>query len=250
MHERTSRILAPIDSIEVRDSAVADGSYTIRGHAAVFDKLSLDLGGFQEKIAPGAFTNALSRNPDVLAVWDHDTRYTLARTLNGTLELREDPYGLHNWMRVAPTSYAADLRVLMERGDITQASFMFTIERESWAWSGDDADPIIATVEEVGELYDVTVTGRGAYPQTDQSIVHGRAARLDQALREGRIPGMTLDDARKRGIVIEDPKAAPDERAAEDAAAEAKAEGQRNRELLLARARAQLNRAGASLPKG
>lgn len=217
--ERRSFVRTDIANLVVRDSGNGDGAYTIRGHAAVFDKLSLDLGGFQEKIAPGAFTTVLNGNPDVLAVWDHDTRYTLARTLNNTLELREDPYGLHTWMRVAPTSYAADLRVLMERGDITQASFMFTIERETWTITEqpDGKDLVIATVEEVGDLYDVTVTGRGAYPQTDMSIAQGRSARFETALREGRVPGLTLDQARERGLITGDPEPAPDQPAGEDA---------------------------------
>lgn len=226
-------------TVQVRDSGAGDGSFTIRGHAAVFNKLSLDLGGFQEKIAPGAFTNALSGNPDVLAVWDHDTRYTLARTLNNTLELREDPYGLHSWMRVAPTSYAADLRVLMERGDISQASFMFTIERETWEISqrADGTEQIVATVEEVGELFDVTVTGRGAYPQTDMSVVQGRSQRLTNALQEGRVPGLSLDQALTRGLVSEDPgRPTPVEGEGSDATAET---GGPSRELLLARVKAQ-----------
>jgi len=199
-----TRILAPLDDAEVRDSGVGDGSYTIRGHAAVFNRLSLDLGGFREKIDPGAFTNVLDRKPDVLAVWDHDTRYTLARTLNGTLELREDPLGLHNWMRVAPTSYASDLRVLMERGDIDQASFMFTIAQERAEWSGNENDPVVFTIEEVGDLYDVTVTGRGAYPQTTQNVVQSSlGARLAKVIREDRAGGLTLDDARSAGLITE-----------------------------------------------
>lgn len=207
------------DEPRVRDSGTGDG-YTIRGHAAVYNKLSLDLGGFQEKIAPGAFDRSLAGNPDVLAVWDHDTRYILARTMNNTLELRSDPYGLHCWMRVAPTSYASDLRLLMERGDITQASFMFTIERESWAITerADGSELIVATVEEVKDLYDVTVCGRGAYPQADMAVAQGARMRqrLTTALHEGRVPGLTLDEARSRGLVTEDPAAEPVRPAAED----------------------------------
>jgi HK97 family phage prohead protease len=195
--QRTTYALAPLSNIEVRDSGAGDGSYTIRGHAAVFGRASLDLGGFTERIAPGAFKNVLDRNPDVLAVWDHDTRYTLASTTNGTLELREDPIGLHTWMRVVPTSYAADLRLLLETKTLTQASFMFTIESETWTVTerADGTEEVVSTINEIGELYDVTVTGRGAYPQTDMSVVtHARAARLDQAIREGRVPGRTLPD--------------------------------------------------------
>ena len=252
--ERRTAFVADVENLEVRDSGVGDGSYTIRGHAAVFNKLSLDLGGFKEKLDPGAFGPALNRNPDVLAVWDHDTRYTLAATKNKTLELREDPYGLHNWIQVAPTSYAADLRVLMERGDITQASFMFSIKRERYEWAGGEDDPIIFTIEEVGELYDVTVTGRGAYPQTDQTIVHSRSMRLVNALREGRVPGLTLDDARERGIVtpdildgIEHPEVAPRLAAVSEAVAQERAAEKRRKAQGMAR---RVRIAKSTMPKG
>lgn len=171
-HVRASHLTLdpfPVDGIEVRDSNAGDGQFTVRGHASVFNRLSLDLGGFKEKIARGAFTNVLDKTPDVHALWDHDTRWTLARTRNKTLELREDPLGLHTWARIAPTTYAADLRVLMERGDIDQMSFAFTVEKDTWEI--DENDEITRTITEVRDLYDVTVTAQGAYPQTDVSLV-------------------------------------------------------------------------------
>ena len=178
--ERRTAFVAPIQNVQVRDSGDPNTAYTVTGHAAVFDSLSLDLGGFREKIDPGAFANALGRSPDVLAVIDHDTRWTLGRTLNGTLELSEDDKGLRFFLRVAPTSYAADLRILLERGDISQCSFMFTIAEERYEVIGeDDREIVVFTIEEVGELYDVTICGRGAYPQTDVSLV--RKARTDLA---------------------------------------------------------------------
>lgn len=208
---RRSGIYAPLEDVEVRDAGGGVGSYTIRGHAAVFDRLSMDLGGFREKIDPGAFTNVLDRNPAVLADWDHDTRWILGATANGTLELRETPRGLHYWSRVAPTSYAADLRVLMERGDIAGASFMFTIERERWeiVENADGTETVTATIEEIGELYDVTVTGRGAYPQADSSLAMFRARRFEEAKTSGRIPGWAEGRT----------EAAPDSPAAEEGVA-------------------------------
>lgn len=170
------RRLFPIEIEDVRDSRAGDGQFTIRGHAAVFDQWSLDLGGFREKIAKGAFDDVLSDNPDVWLLWDHDPRWTLARTTNKTLELRTDPRGLHYWGRVAPTSYASDLRVLLERGDIDQASFAFTVKRDEWKITGEDEDEKVErTILEVGELYDVTVTAMGAYPQTDSQMAAARA---------------------------------------------------------------------------
>jgi hypothetical protein len=197
--EREQREL-PIVVDEVRDSRTQDGQFTLRGHAAVFDQFSLDLGGFREKIDRAAFDNVLDRNPDAWLLWDHDTRFVLARTTNKTLELRIDPRGLHYWARVAPTSYAADLRLLMERGDIDQASFAFTVKRDDWniiEGEGGDEERVERTILEVGELYDVTVTAMGAYPQTDSQVVAERA--IDYATTNGRLAGGARAAAERSG---------------------------------------------------
>lgn len=176
----------PIEDVQWRASGAGEGQLTVRGHASVFDRLSLDLGGFRERIAKGAFTRVLDSNPDVHALWDHDTKFVLARTKNKTLELREDPVGLHFWAKVADTSYAKDLRLLMERGDIDQASFTFTVARDEWEI--DEDENVTRTILEIDELYDVTVTAQGAYPQTDTSVVAHMRSRLKAEISEGRLP--------------------------------------------------------------
>src|SRR5215208_7028942 len=72
---------------EVRESGDPSSSYYMKGHAAVFNKWSLDLGGFRERIKKGAFDEVISRDPHVLHVIDHDTRMVLSSTRNKTLEL-------------------------------------------------------------------------------------------------------------------------------------------------------------------
>lgn len=197
--ERRTAFACPITHVEVRDSGDPSTAYTVTGHAAVFDSLSLDLGGFREKIDPGAFTAALSRSPDVLAVIDHDTRWTLGRTTNGTLELSEDDKGLRFFLRVAPTSYAADLRILLERGDISQCSFMFTIaEERSEVVAADDREFVVFTIEEIGELYDVTICGRGAYPQTDVALARKAKSDLAAELIASRAATLAGDKTQDR----------------------------------------------------
>ena len=159
----------PLGDVQFADSGSEPGARTMRGHAAVFDRASHDLGGFRTKIAKGAFDRVLDGDPDVHLVWDHDTRYTLARTKNKTLELRADPYGLHTWAHMAPTSYAEDLAVLMERGDIDQMSFACDIGADEWF--EDDEGEITRTITEVSALYDVTICAQGAFPQTDSQLV-------------------------------------------------------------------------------
>lgn len=168
----------------------AAGQMTVRGHAAVFDRLSLDLGGFRERIAPGAFGSVLDRKPDVHLLWDHDTSKPLARTLSSKylLELREDPAGLHFYARVAPTPTAEELRTLMEGQVVDQASFAFTVERDEWEI--DEDEDITRTILEVRDLYDVTITAKGAYPQTDTAVVRSL---MQSAMDSGRLP----EEARK-----------------------------------------------------
>jgi HK97 family phage prohead protease len=182
---REHRVL-PLDDVEWRASGSGEGELTVRGHAAVFNRSSLDLGGFRETIDPHAFDNVLDTNPDVHALWDHDTRLVLARTTNKTLELRADPIGLHFWAKVANTSYAKDLRLLMERGDVNQASFAFTVARDEW--TVDDKEQVTRTILEVDQLYDVTVTAQGAYPQTDTSVVKHLRSRISSEIDEGNLP--------------------------------------------------------------
>jgi len=179
---------------EPADSGAAAGAFTVRGHAAVFDSWSLDLfagmaGSFRERIARGAFDDVLERHPNVFLLWDHDTRYALARTpASKGLELRIDPRGLHFWARVTPTSYSDDLRALMAAGIIDEASFAFTVARDEWRIAEtDDGDEVVErTILEVGELYDVTITAMGAYPAADSQLVASRA--LAYARSSGRLP--------------------------------------------------------------
>jgi HK97 family phage prohead protease len=158
----------PVDKIEIR--AKDDGSYTFEGHAAVFDEMSDDLGGgfgsFREMLKRGAFKGVLK--DDVRLLFNHNPDLVLARTTSGTLKLTEDPRGLKVIADVAPTSYASDLRVLLERGDVSQMSFAFRIgEAGADEWHEDEDGNVTRTILRVGEMFDVSAVTYPAYPQTD-----------------------------------------------------------------------------------
>ena len=55
----------------------AEGKDVVMGHAAIFNTLSEDLGGFRERIEPGAFDGVLEN--DVRAYFNHDPNYLLGR---------------------------------------------------------------------------------------------------------------------------------------------------------------------------
>ena len=72
----------PIDRIEVREE---DNSEKIVMYPAIFNSWSQDLGGFKERIKPGAFKESIE-NDDIIAAFNHDNNMILGRNVSGTLE--------------------------------------------------------------------------------------------------------------------------------------------------------------------
>lgn len=182
---------AAVDRAEVR-SVNEDGSFDFEGHAAVFDSLSEDLGfpglgSFHETIKRGAFKDVL--DDDVRFLFNHDPNLVLARSTSGTLELAEDPKGLLATANVAPTSYAQDIRVLLDRGDISQMSFGFFVGEDEWHEDSDGN--VTRTIHRFAELFDVSVVTFPAYPETD--AVARALRKLDR--------GESLADEEQRAIV-------------------------------------------------
>jgi HK97 family phage prohead protease len=174
------RRLCPFGFSEIRDSGAGEGVWTSRGHASVFNSMSLDLGGFREKVARAAFDDVLRREGlDTHLLWDHSTHLALARTLSVKypLELGIDDRGLTWWARMPPTHTAHDLRILMEGGVIDQASFAFTVAEDEWEIENEGRadERLIRTITKIGDLFDVTITAQGAYPQADSSVVRSYA---------------------------------------------------------------------------
>jgi len=162
------RRVAPVTT-EIRSEG--DGSWTLVGHAAVFDSRSQSLGGFHEVIQRGAFRKVLRQDGlDVRALFNHDQNQVLGRTTNGTLTLTEDPKGLRYEVNVADTSYGRDLRVLLERGDVTQSSFAFKVGKDGQTWSDEEDGTMLRTITEFGDLLDVSPVTYPAYSATSSSI--------------------------------------------------------------------------------
>lgn len=163
------RRVAPVTT-EVRSNQ--DGSWTLIGHAAVFDSMSENLGGFREVIQRGAFRKVL-KNPDlaVKALFNHDQNLVLGSNTNGTLTLSEDPTGLRYEVQVADTSYGRDLRVLLERGDVTQSSFAFKVAQDGQSWSDQEDGTLLRTITDFTDLLDVSPVTYPAYKSTTSVAV-------------------------------------------------------------------------------
>lgn len=158
----------PLSGVEVR--AKDEGGFSFRGTAAVFDQLSDDLGGFREQIKRGAFKKVL--DDDVRLLYNHDPNYVLARNGSGTLKLTEEPRGLVAEADIPDLSYARDIAVLLERGDVSQMSFAFRLDYHddgAQAWEEADGE-VIRTISRFSELFDVSIVTYPAYPQTDAGV--------------------------------------------------------------------------------
>lgn len=163
-----------IDAEDLRATEPSeDGeSLKVRGHAAVFDTLSGNLGGFREIIAPGAFSSAIKRD-DVRALYNHDPNQILGRVKSGTLRMWEDEIGLAVEIDLPNTERGRDLHEMIRRGDVDQMSFGFGVEvddkgerRERWQKVNGEH---VRTVE-AAKLYDVSPVVYPAYTSTDVSV--------------------------------------------------------------------------------
>lgn len=165
-------------------------SRTVRGYAAKFNKRSENLGcgsyQFFEVIEPGAFDDVL--NDDVRALFNHDENLILARSKNGagTLRIGTDETGL--WYEFdAPTTQAGnDLLESLERGDVDQSSFSFSVDKDGQSWvetqEGDGPIVTIRTIKKFSKLYDVSPVVFPAYLDTDV------ATRSLKEFREAQTP--------------------------------------------------------------
>jgi HK97 family phage prohead protease len=108
--------------------AEGDGN-TFVGYAAVFNSPSEPL-PFIERIAPGAFAKSLrARKQDIKLYVNHNSDMVLASRRSGSLRLSEDSIGLRVEADLPDTSYARDLKDLMQRGIVDKMSFGFQVDK-------------------------------------------------------------------------------------------------------------------------
>lgn len=152
----------PLTELRVEAGDGEDAPPKITGYAAVFDQLSQPImGQFREKIEPGAFGKALRGKPDIRALFNHSADYVLGRTSAKTLSLAQDERGLAVEIMPPDTVWARDLMASMQRGDIDQMSFAFSVGKDEWS-----QDLKERTIREVAQLFDISVVTFPAYPQT------------------------------------------------------------------------------------
>ena len=152
-----------------------NGERIIEGYAALYDN-ETNIGPFKESISRGAFDNALNNeNLDVRALINHDPSLIIGRTKSGSLELTSDDVGLKYRVKLGNQQYATDLYESIQRGDISQSSFAFTIKDQTWS-----EDRSSRSVDEVAQLLDVSPV---TYPAYKEATV---VAREEEQVKEIR----------------------------------------------------------------
>lgn len=200
--------------VDVRD--LDTRGRTVVGYAAVYGAESGDLGGFRERIAPGAFAGVL--DADVRCLLNHDPNVVLGRTKSGTMRLADDQRGLR--FEVDLPESRSDLREAVGRGDLDGASFRFQVGDEEW-----DGD--LRTVKTVKSLHDVTLATYPAYPASsielrtrpENTTTAAEPQENDTMETEDRNEAQTSEQTEDRtegGLQVEDRAAVAEERSVED----------------------------------
>lgn len=155
-----------IRTINVQDLELRmDGDKpTVIGYGAVFNSMSNDLGGFREYIGKEAFEGRLE--DDVRFLINHDG-LPLARTTNGTLRLSVDEKGLKYEAKMPNTTQAKDLMELLKDGTVSQSSFAFIVEDDSWEMK-DGMN--IRTINKISRLFDVSAVTYPAYNEASSNV--------------------------------------------------------------------------------
>lgn len=177
---------------ESRAESNDSGKMEINGKGAVFNQYA-NMGWFVEVIQPGFFDSA--NMEECACLFNHDPNIILGRKKSGTLELAVDSEGL-GYRAVLPES-RKDVYEAIERGDVYQSSFAFTIRKAKWeSRTPDDFKGIfseseiqrltyggqidVRVLEQADRVYDVSPVVYPAYAGASVS------AYSEEALKEER----------------------------------------------------------------
>ena len=105
-----------------------DDKMRIGGLGAVFNRIANIGGWFLERIEPGFFDEC--DMDSAACLFNHDQNLVLGRKKSGTLQLKVTKDGL-DYTADLPAS-RADVFESIERGDVYQSSFAFTVRKARW----------------------------------------------------------------------------------------------------------------------
>lgn len=151
-------------AVELR--AGGDAAPRIGGYAAKFNRLSQNLGGFVERIAPGFFDSSRDAGwRGVMARYNHEL--LLGTTTAGSLRLGLDETGLDYEVDLLDDQDSQRVLKLVQRGDVSQSSFAFYVAEDDWSMT-EQGFPLRTLVG--GTLVDVAPVDQPAYLDTSTGL--------------------------------------------------------------------------------
>ena len=131
----------------------------VTGYAAVFNRSSIKIGWFKEKIAPGAFEG--TDMSDVLCLLNHDQNIIYARKFGtcNTLKLFTDVTGLKYEFESPNTQEGRNLQVNIGLINIMHSGIIFTSEKDEWTRLKGDKDGALElrTITKIKKLFTVSI---------------------------------------------------------------------------------------------
>ena len=176
----TSPVISKDREYRAFELRAADGEMTVEGYAAIFESpavlYSYDGVDYREVIDREAFSGA--QMADVVMNYNHQGK-PVARTKNGTLQLRVDSTGLQIRADLSGTEEGRRLYEEIRGGYIDKMSFAFTVSEDSY-----DRDIHTRRILGIQRLYDVAAVDLPAYDATNisaRSYFSAEAEKADRA---------------------------------------------------------------------
>ena len=171
-----------LEGLELRDG---DSGQTIRGMAIPFNRNSADLGGFIERIEPGAVKSV--DDTDVVMLWQHDSTDPITRQSSG-LELEVRKSGL--WFEAPASDFTERQLDLLQRGVVRHMSFGFLTIEDEWQ---QETKPVRRTLKEI-ELREISPVTWPAYAQTKVAVRSAEQAGIALRVVPDNISTAIVDD--------------------------------------------------------
>ncbi|MFA5378635.1 MAG: HK97 family phage prohead protease [Dehalococcoidia bacterium] len=143
----------------------------LAGMPIVYGKKSEDM-GFIEYIDAGAAKKALKKS-DVRALYGHnsDTLLPIGRQSAKTLRLKEIDGGVDAEIDPPKRNPFVDALIeSIERGDIREMSFGFSVAKDEWTYPKNNKDPVVRHIIEFEQIYDISYVAFAAYNDTSVAL--------------------------------------------------------------------------------
>lgn len=172
--ERRSVLVDDAPEAELVIETRATGREAIRGLAIPYNRLSVDLGGFRERILPGAFDKILARQrgkQEIVSYFNHDANWLLGRESAGTLEVISEDRGISYIVEPPDTQAGRDVLALVRSRNLRGSSFAFTVSSKGGErYTNDETGKAIREVVEASGLYEMGPVVTPAYSSTSVAV--------------------------------------------------------------------------------